>query len=140
MKCDIMQVMAKKPKYFSTVPYKAADLTTAGNRLKAAEFRGLVHNSHLLMLVLTMAQTGREATINIKKAQLGLDIKECITLGEPLKQSVREKYISKILDKTIPNATDPNENEDKDRILEYLEMVEKAEQTPAIESNGNTPS
>jgi len=132
--------MPKKKAFFDTVPYKAADLTTAGNRLKAAEFRGMIHNSHLLMLVLTMAQTGREATINMKKANKGAPIEDCIELGEPLKQSVREKYICKLVDKTLPNATDPNEDSETDPMSKYIEMVEAAEEPerPAIESNGTS--
>lgn len=134
--------MPRKKAYFDVVPYKAADLTTAGNRLKAAEFRGMVHNSHLSLLVLTMAQTGKEATINMKKASSGARIEDCIVLGEDLKQSVREKYISKLLDKTLPNATAPNEDDDSDRMSKYIEMVEASDklERPAIEGNGASPT
>lgn len=128
--------MARK-QYFDTVVYKPADFTTVGNRLKAAEFRGMVYNSYLLDVMLAMALTGREVTVNMKKVREGLSFDECCVFGEPLKQSVREKILSKIADKVLPNAHEA-ESEDTDRVSKYIKMVEEAEQTPAIENGDST--
>lgn len=120
-KTSIEKITGKKYRGRNINGQKKQDLTNIENQLKVNEVRAMIHDSQLSMLVLVMATTGRDCRLDKEKLDEGLDPAECIVFGDELKEGTRQKYISVLIDKIIPNEKDTKDTESEDRHSRYLQ-------------------
>ncbi len=120
-KTSIEKITGKKYRGPNINGQKKQDLTAIENQIKVNDVRAMIHDSQLAQLVLAMATTGLDCKLDEKLLKEGKSWAECVIFGDELKEGTRQKYISVLMDKIIPNEKDTKDSESEDRHSRYLQ-------------------